>query len=70
MISSEQDSLEGLLVQNVLIALVGLSGLSFVLAAGSVLLRTPIAGVAPEGFSRACTNLALIAIALAVCFGS
>ena len=70
MISSEQDSLEGLLVQNVLIALVGLSGLSFVLAAGSVLLRTPIGGVAPEGFSRACTNLALIAIALAVCFGS
>ncbi len=57
-------------VQNVFIGLIGLSGLAFVLAAASVLLRTPIAGVAPEGFSRACSNLALIAIALAVCFGS
>ncbi len=56
-------------MQNVLIALVGLSGLGFVLAVASALMRTPIAGIAPEGFSRACTNLALIAIALAVCFG-
>ena len=56
-------------VQNVLIGLVGLSGLAFVLAALSVLMGTPIARVAPEGYSRACSNLALIAIALAVIFG-
>ena len=57
-------------MQNVLIGLVGLSGLAFVLAALSVLTRTPIAGVAPEGYSRACSNLALLAIALAVIFGN
>ena len=28
-----------------------------------------IAGISPEGFSRACTNLALIAIALSVASG-
>ena len=56
-------------MQNVLIGLVGLSGLSFVLAAVVNLMDAPIAGVTAEGFSRACSNLALIAIALAVCFG-
>ncbi len=52
----------------VFVGLVGLSGLAFVLAVGSALLAIPIGGIAPEGFSRACTNLAVIAIALAVCF--
>lgn len=57
-------------MRNVLVGLVGLSGLAFVLAVSSGLLGTTIGGIAPEGFSRACTNLALIAIALAVCFKS
>ncbi len=57
-------------MRNVLVGLVGLSGIAFVLAVSSGFLGTTIGGIAPEGFSRACTNLALIAIALAVCFKS
>jgi hypothetical protein len=57
-------------MQNVLVGLVGLSGLAFLLAVAGAGLATTIAGITAEGFSRACTNLALIAIALAVCFGS
>lgn len=57
-------------MQNVLVGLVGLSGLAFLLAVAGGGLGTTIGGIAPEGFSRACTNLALIAIALAVCFKS
>ncbi len=44
-------------------ALIVLAGLGFVLAVIGVI-KGPILGVTPEGFSRACTNLALIAIAL------
>ena len=48
-------------------ALVALSALGFFLAAiGSYVSPGNILSVAPEGFSRASTNLALIAIALAV----
>lgn len=42
--------------------------LAFVLAVVSAYAGT-IIGVSPEGFSRACTNLALLAIALAVTTG-
>ena len=49
-------------------ALVGLAALAFVLAVvanfGPVILTTS------EGLSRASTNLALLAIALVLCFGS
>ncbi|MDZ7723423.1 MAG: hypothetical protein U5R06_11615 [candidate division KSB1 bacterium] len=44
--------------------LIGLSALAFVLAVVSVLLSGRILGVSPEAYSRACSNLALIAIAL------
>lgn len=44
-------------------ALIVLAGLGFVLAVIGVI-KGPILGVSPEGFSRGCTNLALIAIAL------
>lgn len=48
-------------------ALVGLAALAFVLAVvanfGPTILATS------EGFSQACTNLALLAIALVLCFG-
>lgn len=43
-------------------ALTALAALGFALAVVSVF-TGPIAGIQPEGFSRACTNLALLAIA-------
>ena len=47
--------------------LTGLSALGFVLAVIGTLLNVNIIRVSPEAFSRACSNLALIAIALGVC---
>ena len=54
-------------MRSVGMVLIGLAAAGFVLAVvavlrGGVLLMT----VSPEGFSNACTNLALISIALAV----
>ncbi|MFQ5891057.1 MAG: hypothetical protein ACE5JR_13600 [Gemmatimonadota bacterium] len=53
-------------MENLTKALVGLSGLAFLLAVIGAVFVGPMVGVAPEGFSRACTNLALIAIALSI----
>jgi hypothetical protein len=54
-------------MRNLAKVLVGLAGLAFVLA-----IVTTFTGrlmhVHPEGFSRACSNLALIAIALVLTF--
>lgn len=47
--------------------LIGLSVLAFVLAVVVEFTTGNIMGVGPEGFSRASNNLALIAIAVAVC---
>lgn len=47
--------------------LIGLSAIAFLLAVISVLVTGPIMGVSAEGFSRACTNLVLMGIALSVC---
>ena len=55
-------------MRNVSMVLIGLSALGFLLAVVSALLGSPIMRVPPEGFSRSCSNLALIAIALAVWF--
>lgn len=44
--------------------LIGLAALGFVLAVVSVLLGISVLGVGAEAYSRACTNLALIAIGL------
>ena len=44
--------------------LIGLSVLGFVFAIIASLMSRRILGIWPEGFSRACSNLALIAIAL------
>ncbi len=49
-------------------ALIVLAGLGFVLAVIGALIKGPILGVTPEGFSRGCTNLALIAVALSLTF--
>ena len=48
--------------------LVALSVLAFILAMVAALFITPLMHVSAEGYSRACTNLALIAIALSFCF--
>ncbi len=48
--------------------LIALAALAFLLAVVTALLGMPIVGIVPEGFSRACTNLALIAIGLQLCF--
>ena len=48
--------------------LIGLSALGFLLAVIGTLFGGRIMGVPPEAFSRACTNLALIAIGLSICF--
>ena len=48
--------------------LVGLAGLAFLLAViSSAIISSPILGTSPEAFSRACTNLALLAIASSLC---
>ncbi len=46
--------------------LVILAGLGFILAIIGTFIKGPILGVTAEGFSRGCTNLALIAIALSL----
>ncbi len=51
-------------------ALIVLSGIAFLLAVVTSLFTGPIMGVHPEGFSRACSNLALLAIAVAVGWNS
>jgi hypothetical protein len=55
-------------MQNVINVLIGMAVLGFVLAVIVVLFTGPIIlGIQAEAFSRASTNLALIAIALSVC---
>ena len=54
-------------MSNFIKILIGLSGLGFILAVISVLAGT-IIGASPEAYSRACSNLALISIALGVWF--
>jgi len=53
---------------NVIYGLIVLAALAFVVAVLTAVFHFGILGIQAEGFSRACTNLALIAIALAVCF--
>jgi hypothetical protein len=53
---------------NIAKALCALSCVAFVIAIISVLFNVSFIGTSPEGYSRVCNNLALIAIALAVCF--
>ena len=53
---------------NILKALIGLSCVAFIIAVLGAVFNFDFLGVDPEGYSRACNNLALIAIGLAVCF--
>lgn len=50
-------------------ALTALAALGFALAVVSAFMG-PIMGIPPEGFSRACTNLALLAIASVLLSGT
>ena len=51
-------------------ALVALAGLAFVLAAVGSFMGQTIMGMGPEGFSRACTNLALLAMGVSLAWNS
>ncbi len=53
-------------MQNIAKGLIGLAALAFLLAVIGSLFTGAIVGVAPEAFSRACTNLALIGIGVAL----
>ena len=56
-------------MRNVAIATIGASVLAFLITGIMALAgEQTLMGVVPEGFSRACSNLALIAIALGVWF--
>jgi len=44
--------------------LIALSAIAFFFAVLSVVVRFDVVGLEPEGYSRACTNLALLAIAI------
>ena len=55
-------------MQNLVKAMVGLAALGFLLAVVGVLIHSNIMGIAHESFSRACTNLALLAIAFSMIF--
>ena len=57
-------------MRNAAITLVALSVLGFLMAVMASMLFGPVAGVSAEGFSRASSNLALIAVALQVIFRS
>jgi hypothetical protein len=52
---------------NIIKGLMVLAALAFVVAVLEALFNFSILGIWPVAFSRACNNLALIAIALAVC---
>ena len=54
-------------MSKLIIGLVILSGVAFVLAVIGSFFNFDILRISPEAFSRACSNLALIAIALSVC---
>ena len=55
-------------MQNVINGLIGLAIIAFLLAVITVLAQSQfVMGIHAESFSRACTNLALLAIAISVC---
>ncbi len=55
-------------MQNLVKAMVGFAALGFLLAVGGAFFDGAIMGIAPEAYSRACTNLALLGIAFSMVF--
>ncbi len=54
-------------MQNLVKVLIGLAAVALILGGIQVFAELRIMGLAPESFSRASNNLALIAIALSLC---
>jgi hypothetical protein len=52
-----------------MVYLIGLSIASFIAAVFLGLTDGNVYGIVPEGFSRASTNISLIAIAIGICWG-
>jgi len=55
-------------MSNLFKVLVALSVVAFLIAVFGSIFHFDLLGVDPEGYSRACNNIILIAIGLAVCF--
>ena len=55
-------------MQTLIKVMVGLAALGFILAVVAALTGFNVLGVAPEAYSRSCTNLALLAIAFSLVF--
>ncbi len=55
-------------MQNLVKAMVGFAALGFVLAVAGAFIEGGVFGIAPESYSRACTNLALLSIAFSMVF--
>ena len=55
-------------MRNIALALIVLAAVGLISAVISVMMGSSILGISAEEFSRICSNLALIAIALAVWF--
>ena len=53
---------------NIIKALIALSILAFMIATLGSVFNFDLLGVDPEGYSRACSNIALVAISLALVF--
>ena len=51
-------------------ALVAIAALAFLLAAVGSFMGQTIMGIGPEGFSQACTNLALLAVGVSLAWNS
>jgi hypothetical protein len=55
-------------MSNVIKTLIALSIIAFIIAVFGSIFNFDLLGVDPEGYSRACNNIILIAIALAISF--
>jgi hypothetical protein len=55
-------------MSNLIKTLIGLSVIAFIIAVLGSVFNFDLLGVDPEGYSRACNNIALISIALALTF--
>ena len=55
-------------MSNIIKTLIALSIIAFIIAVFGSIFNFDLLGVDPEGYSRACTNIVLIAIALAISF--
>lgn len=55
-------------MSNIIKTLIALSIIAFIIAVFGSIFNFDLLGVDPEGYSRACNNIVLIAIALAISF--